>query len=73
LTKKDLTFETAMARLEEIADLLERGEVGLDETMGLFKEADSLSTFCNNALSEAEKKLKVLVKEDDTYKLNSEE
>ena len=73
LSKNTITFETAIARLEEIADILERGEAGLAETMELFKEAKSLSTFCSTALSEAEEKLQVLVKEDDRFELDFED
>ena len=37
------TFESQMARLEEIVRLLERGEAPLNESMKLFEEGTKLS------------------------------
>ncbi|MBN1466781.1 exodeoxyribonuclease VII small subunit [candidate division KSB1 bacterium] len=69
---KDLTFEAAFARLEEIADLLENGEADLERTMALFEEASRLTTFCSEKLDAAEKKLQILIR-DDGFKLMDEE
>ena len=51
------TFETAMARLEEIVALLEGGKCTLDESLKLFEEGARLTTFCNEALKAAEQKI----------------
>lgn len=54
---KDLTYEKAMIRLEEIVKLLEDGTKPLDESLKLFEEATKLSTYCNACLNAAELKM----------------
>ncbi len=56
------TFEAAMARLEEIASLLEEGSAPLEQSLKLFEESNELLAFCVAKLDEAEKKIKVLSK-----------
>ena len=58
--KENLTFESASARLEEIVKLLERGNTSLDESLKLYEEGVSLVRFCNDALDNAEKRIKIL-------------
>jgi exodeoxyribonuclease VII small subunit len=67
-----VNFETAMQRLEEIAEALEGGSRSLDESLTLFEEANRLITFCFGKLDEAEQKLKILVKEQNAFKLVDE-
>jgi exodeoxyribonuclease VII small subunit len=67
-----MNFETAMQRLEEIAEALEGGSRSLDESLTLFEEANRLITFCFGKLDEAEQKLKILVKEQNAFKLVEE-
>lgn len=57
---KNIDFESSMQRLEEIVSLLERGKVGLDDSMKLYEEAISLARDCNSALESAEQKVKML-------------
>ena len=45
------TFESQMARLEEIVRLLERGEAPLNESMKLFEEGTKLSASLGKLLS----------------------
>ena len=40
---KKQTFEQAMARLEEIVRLLEKGDAPLEESMSLFEEGAKLA------------------------------
>lgn len=63
--KEKLTFESAVARLDEIVKLLEKGNTPLDESLGLYEEGVSLVRFCNGELDNAEKKIKMLVTNDD--------
>ncbi len=58
--KENMTFESATARLEEIVKLLERGNSSLDESLKLYEEGVALVRFCNEALDNAEKRIKVL-------------
>ncbi|MBR2381370.1 MAG: exodeoxyribonuclease VII small subunit [Clostridia bacterium] len=59
--KENMTFESATARLEEIVKLLERGSSSLDESLKLYEEGVALVRFCNEALDNAEKRIKILV------------
>lgn len=51
------TFETAIARLEEVVALLENGKCTLDESLKLFEEGAKLTAFCNETLKQAEQKI----------------
>lgn len=53
-TKKEPTFEKAMARLEEIVGLLENGGAPLDETMALYTEGAKLAAVCSKKLDNAQ-------------------
>ena len=58
--KENMTFESATARLEEIVKLLERGNSSLDDSLKLYEEGVALVRFCNEALDNAEKRIKIL-------------
>jgi exodeoxyribonuclease VII small subunit len=60
--KEPKSFEAALARLEEIATQLESGETGLEESLLLYQEGIQLSAWCQKKLEEAQKKLKILVR-----------
>ncbi|MBQ7922978.1 MAG: exodeoxyribonuclease VII small subunit [Clostridia bacterium] len=57
---ENLTFETAIARLEEIVRALESGNAPLDTSLSLFEEGVSLVKLCNQKLDTAEQKVKIL-------------
>ncbi len=52
-----ITFEQAMARLEQIVATLESGRCSLDDSMKLFEEGAKLTAFCQKALRSAEQKI----------------
>lgn len=57
-----LSFEAAFARLEEILDKLNTGTISLDDSLKLYEEADQLIALCNKRLTDAERKIEILVK-----------
>lgn len=59
------TFETAMARLEEIVELLESGTCSLDESLKLFEEGTRHAAFCNDSLKAAEQRIVQLTLESN--------
>ncbi len=61
----EMTFEAAMARLEEIVRQLEGGSAPLDESLTLFEEGVALVKLCNTRLDNAEHRVKVLTAEPD--------
>ncbi len=56
-------FEAALARLEEIVQELEKGDIPLDQSLKLFEEGIKLSRVCNKRLEEAERKVEILLKD----------
>ncbi len=50
-------FEQSLARLEEVAQLLERGDLPLEEGLALFEEGVTLSRHCQDRLDAAEKRI----------------
>ncbi len=60
--KEEIPFEKAFARLEEILEKMNSGSVSLDESLKLYEEADKLITICNKRLTDAERKIEILVK-----------
>ncbi len=65
MSEKEMSFEAAMARLEEIVRALDSGSAGLDASLGLFEEGISLVKLCNAKLEGAEQKVKMLAKGED--------
>lgn len=57
-----MKFEEAYLRLEEILQAMNSGKVALDDSLKLYEEADKLITTCQKKLTEAEKKIEILVK-----------
>lgn len=70
MTKKKNNFENLLGRLQEISELLERENVGLDDSIKLYEEGIKLSKLCYKKLNEAELKISELKKDND---LNSDE
>jgi exodeoxyribonuclease VII small subunit len=58
--KKEPTFEERLARLEEIVEELETGEVGLDASLTLYAEGAELIKVCRKDLKEAEDRIQKL-------------
>ena len=63
--KTEMTFETALARLEEIVRAMESGNAMLDESLALFEEGVGLVKYCTTALDTAEQRVKILQKGED--------
>ena len=61
---EELTFEEAMARLEEIVQLLEKGDATLDGMLALYEEGSALMRFCNALLENAKRKVEKVSGED---------
>ena len=61
---QDLTFEEALAQLDQIVQRLEDGELSLDEALALYERGRSLAQQCQAKLDEAE--LRLTQVEDET-------
>ena len=62
---KDIKFDEAIKRLENIVEQLEDEETLLEESVELFEEGKQLSTICMERLQAIEKKIKVLIDQGD--------
>ena len=54
MNQPNQTFESSMARLEQIVRAMERGDVSLEESLKLFQEGTELVQSCGKLLDEAE-------------------
>ena len=61
-TKKELSFEQALSRLEEIANTLENESPDLSKALEMYEESAKLLKNCSEMLDEAQKKITVLTK-----------
>ena len=60
-----MKYESAVIRIEEIVRLLESGDAELDKSLSLFEEGIGLIKLCNEKLSAAEQRVKMLVEAED--------
>ncbi|MFL3044529.1 MAG: exodeoxyribonuclease VII small subunit [Candidatus Neomarinimicrobiota bacterium] len=67
MAKKDkqIQFEEAFKRLDEIVTKLESGDLSLEESMTLFEEGITLTKTCKTRLEAAEQKIQLLLKDSD--------
>lgn len=60
-TKKSPNLEKAMGDLEQIVEQLEEGELTLEKSLAQFEKGVKLSRECQQALTDAEQKVKILL------------
>jgi len=61
--KKKLDYEAAIAELESLVERLERGDVSLEESLKLYESGVLLSRDCQQALTDAEQKVQMLLQQ----------
>jgi exodeoxyribonuclease VII small subunit len=61
----DFDFEQALKELEAIVERMEKGELGLEESLKHFERGIGLTRACQKALAEADQKVHVLLERDD--------
>ena len=66
--KEDLDFEEAMNKLEKIATELENEDLKLEEAVAKFEEGMKISKECSDILENAEKRITILLKDEDNIK-----
>jgi exodeoxyribonuclease VII small subunit len=60
--KKEIEFETALKKLEGIVENLETGDLSLEQALKQYEEGVRMADICSKRLTEAEKKVEVLMK-----------
>jgi len=62
---KEIKFENALEKLEEIVRKLEGGDIPLDDSLKMFEEGIRLARFCGGRLDAAERRIEILMKSAD--------
>ncbi len=65
-TLQKMSFETALARLDEIVGALEGGTAALDDSLALFEEGVALVRLCNGKLDSAQQRIQIVTEEHGT-------
>ena len=60
--KKELEFEAALKKLETIVENLEAGDLSLEQALKQYEEGVRMADICSKRLTDAEKKVEVLMK-----------
>ncbi len=60
-----MSFEEAMAELEQVLGQLERGDVALDDSIKLYERGAALKARCETKLKEAEEKVAAITLDAD--------
>lgn len=66
--KKNLSFEQALKRLDEIVETLGEGDTPLDASLTLYGEGAELLAFCEGKLKDAKLKIETLFPEEESPK-----
>lgn len=70
---EQLTFEEAMAELDDLVSQMEDGDLNLDDSLKAFERGVMLTRQCQQALSQAELRVKTLTNADTIEALSSED
>jgi exodeoxyribonuclease VII small subunit len=62
---KEKSFESSLKELEQIVEQLEAGDLPLEHSLELFEQGVKLSRDCQKRLDEAERKVELLLKNND--------
>lgn len=57
-------FEQSLADLQTLVELLESGELSLEDSLGAFEQGIRLTRECQAALNQAEQKVQILLERD---------
>ncbi|MEL7164504.1 MAG: exodeoxyribonuclease VII small subunit [Pseudomonadota bacterium] len=62
---EEMSFEEAMAELEQVLGQLERGDVALEASIALYERGAALKARCETKLKEAEEKVAAITLDAD--------
>lgn len=65
--QKELSFEDAMEKLEDIVEKLEEGDVPLEKALNYYQEGMKLSKICNDKLNQVEKQMEQIINEQGEF------
>jgi exodeoxyribonuclease VII small subunit len=67
------SFEEQLGELEKVVEQLERGDLTLEESVGLFERGVQLSNACKTQLASAESRIQVLLEPSEDGPVRVEE
>jgi len=62
---KEFDFETSLKELENLVESMEEGDLALEDSLKNFERGIALTRACHKALSDAEQKVKLLMKDQN--------
>lgn len=65
-----INFEKTLAELEQLVETMEKGDLSLEESLKYFERGILLTKTCQQALSDAEQKVRVLLEKTVNLRLN---
>lgn len=65
---KEDSFETKIEGLEKIVAELEKGDLGLEDSVNKFEEGMKISKECSKLLEDAEKRISIILEKDGEIK-----
>ena len=72
----ELNFEEALGELERLVNLMEEGDLSLEDSMKAFEKGIKLTRECQTALQKAEQKVQILLDENgktEAFKIEDED
>ena len=63
---KPYPFEKSLTKLEQLVERMEQGDLSLEDSLKTFEEGIKLTRECQQALVQAEQKVKLLIEENGT-------
>ena len=72
MENREITFEEALAKLQNAVNKLESGDVKLDEAFKLFEDGVNYAKICEERLSSIEQKVAKIVKDGKEEDFNIE-
>ena len=67
--KRSYPFEASLEKLEQLVEKMEDGDLSLEESLKTFEEGIRLTRECQQALADAEQKVKVLMEHNDAVSI----
>lgn len=58
---KEFDFEKSLEELESLVELMEKGDLSLEDSLKHFERGVALTRACQKALTEAEQKVSILI------------
>lgn len=69
MPKKTINFEKTLTELEQLVETMEEGDLSLEESLKHFERGIVLTKACQQALNDAEQKVRILLEKEGKSEL----